>query len=312
MAKISTYKIPESSNIQTTVTEIANHFTFKKEPIFHQRQTFFDSFDWRLYSSGLFLNKEGNDYILNSLETFSLVEKATINSKIQPKFWWDFPESSLKEALKKQLDVRALIPLVEIENNILPIRILNADEKTVLKVQLENIFLIHENQKELLVDCIKLLPVRGYDEELVELKRWLDSIGISQGIKSVFFLALEAVGKTPGDYSSKLDFVLKPEMSARLATKVIFKFLLNIIKNNEQGVIADIDPEFLNDFRVAIRRPRSPLSGARLQSLQSTRQYLLEPPHSGASAPASGLPARRSGDLPRRSRGRRKRHGSHA
>ena len=260
MDKISIYKIPESSNIQTIVSEVAKHFTIKKDRIIHHRQTFFDTFDWRLYGSGLLLTKEGNDYILRSLDTDSLIERATINSKIQPKFWWDFPDSSLKEALKKQLDVRALIHLVEIENNIIPVRILNADEKTVLKIQLESIALIQGYQKKELIDCVKLLPVRGYDKESDEFKIWLDEFGISQETKSFIFLALEAVGKKPGDYSSKLNFTLQSEMSARIASKVILKFLLNIIKKNQEGVIADIDTEFLHDFRVAIRRTRSALS----------------------------------------------------
>lgn len=260
MDNISVYKIPESLNIQTIVAEVANHFTIKKEPPIQHRQTFFDTFDWRLYNSGLLLTKEGNDYIVRYLETDSLIEKSTINSKILPKFWWDFPDGSLKEALKKQLAVRALIQLVEIENTLIEARVLNEDEKTVLKIQLESISLIQKNQKKELIDCIKLLPVRGYNPEFEGFKNWLNELGINEEIKSVLLLGFEISGIEPGDYSSKLNFALQSEMTARSATKVILRYLLEVIKKNEPGVIDDIDTEFLHDFRVAIRRTRSALS----------------------------------------------------
>ena len=87
--------------------------------------------------------------------------------------------------------------------------------------------------------------------------------GINQVTKPVYFLALAAIGKEPGDYSSKLSFSLQPEMTAREATRTILQFLSCVIKKNEQGVISDIDTEFLHDFRVAIRRTRSALSQIR-------------------------------------------------
>ena len=260
MSNISIYKVSDPIAIQTNLSKNPNNFSFSKQTLITNQQTFFDTFDWRLYNSGFLLAREGIDYVLRSLKTDSTVNRATINTKKQPKFWWDFPDGALKNVLKKQLDVRALIPLVEIERDIIPMRILNTDEKTVLKAQLESIALIQANQKKELINYIKLLPIRGYDKELDEFRNWLNEFGISQETRPTIFVALEAVGKIPGDYSSKLNFVLQPEMSARVAIKVIFKFLLDIIKKNEQGIIADIDTEFLHDFRVAIRRTRSALS----------------------------------------------------
>ena len=260
MSNILTYKIPDSLDSQTNITKISNHFSIKKESPIHHRQMFFDTFDWRLFNNGSVLIRERNEYCMSSLQVETVFEKAIVKASRQPRFWWDFPDGSMKEALKKQLDVRALIPLVEIEKSITPIRILNKDEKTVLKIRLENIVLIQESHKNKLIDCIKLLPVRGYDQEFDGFKNWLKKIGINEETKQVFLLALEAVGKEPGDYSSKLSFTLQPEMTARAATKVILRFLLEVIKKNEQGVITDIDIEFLHDFRVAMRRTRSALS----------------------------------------------------
>jgi CHAD domain-containing protein len=49
-------------------------------------------------------------------------------------------------------------------------------------------------------------------------------------------------------------------MRADEAAKVILRFLLKAIKINENYIKADLDTEFLHDFRVAIRRTRSALS----------------------------------------------------
>lgn len=253
-------KIPDSINIQKIILDISKNFSIKNESSIHRRQLFFDSFDWRLFDAGLLLIKEKNDLMLCSLKTELPTEKVTIRSQIQPKFWWDFPDGSLKDILKKSLDVRALIPLVEIENNIIPFRILNKDEKTVLRFQFEDIHLVQKKQKKNLIDCIKLLPVRGYAQEFLKFKNWLEEFGVNQQAKPIFFLALDAVGKQPGDYSSKLNFTLLPDMTAREATRVILKFLLQVVQQNVAGIRADIDIEFLHDFRVAIRRTRSALS----------------------------------------------------
>ena len=49
-------------------------------------------------------------------------------------------------------------------------------------------------------------------------------------------------------------------MESLTAAKIIYKHLLTTLLANEQGIIDDLDSEFLHDFRVAIRRTRSALS----------------------------------------------------
>jgi CHAD domain-containing protein len=81
--------------------------------------------------------------------------------------------------------------------------------------------------------------------------------------EDVYFRALEQAGKKPGSYSGKLDLRLKPRKRSDLSTKVILRYLFEIMKANEAGIKADIDTEFLHDYRIAIRRTRSALSEIR-------------------------------------------------
>jgi len=260
MSNILTFKIPDSWNSQTIIAEISKHFLIKKNPIVEQRQTCFDTFDWRLFTNGYYLIQEEEKYYLSSTKTEALVEKPIGALITNPKFWWDFPEGTFKDMLKKYLDIRALIPLFEIEIKVDRLLILNNDQKTVVRVQFENIYLIQQGRANEFTHCIKLRTVRGYDQEFVEIKKWLNELGIIQETKAVFLLVLEAIGKKPGDYSSKLNVTLSPDMTVREATIIILKYLLHIIQLNVAGIKEDIDTEFLHDFRVAIRRTRSTLS----------------------------------------------------
>jgi CHAD domain-containing protein len=60
--------------------------------------------------------------------------------------------------------------------------------------------------------------------------------------------------------STKLGLPLHPAMPAGEAVRRILQGLLKAMAANEEGTIAARDPEFLHDFRVAVRRTRSALS----------------------------------------------------
>jgi len=61
----------------------------------------------------------------------------------------------------------------------------------------------------------------------------------------------------PEPYSLKLRLAFAPETHARTVVLEIFNSLLSIVRWNEEGIIKDIDTEFLHDFRVSLRKLRS-------------------------------------------------------
>jgi len=67
-------------------------------------------------------------------------------------------------------------------------------------------------------------------------------------------------GCKPKCYSSKLNINLYPDMRADIAARYIYSHLIKAIKDNEQGMIADTDSEFLHDFSIAVWRTRTGLS----------------------------------------------------
>jgi len=156
------------------------------------------------------------------------------------------------------------LPLAEIYTESNTYRILNKDEKTVSRLVTTEVRTLEGDSEPPLTTYISLQPVRGYTKHSRTLAKRLSRIGqITSVPEDLYFSALERAGKKPGSYSGKLNLRLKAKKRSDSSTKVILRYLFEIVKANEAGIKADIDSEFLHDYRIAIRRTRSALSQIR-------------------------------------------------
>ena len=57
--------------------------------------------------------------------------------------------------------------------------------------------------------------------------------------------------------SAKPDLQLKPGERADVSLKMILSYLLDVMEYHQEGIVKDVDPEFLHDYRIAVRRTRS-------------------------------------------------------
>lgn len=258
MVSTQEYAITNGYTERTLVTELKHHFALKKDQSASQQLVFFDTFDWRLFNASLFLYRIDDTLVLGNLKTNNILHQQKIKS--QPQFIWDFPEGRLKSYLDPIIQMRALIKLAEVSVNSTTYRVLNDNDKTVVRVIYENLEPKGSADTSVPSKYLFLKPVKGYDKEAASLKQQLNQMGLVPQENNLFLNALALTGKTPGDYSAKLDFGLEPHMRADEAAKVILRFLLAVMKRNEEGIKQDIDTEFLHDFRVAVRRTRSALS----------------------------------------------------
>ena len=149
--------------------------------------------------------------------------------------------------------MRALLPLATISYQIHRLNMLNKDQKTTLRLNIE--------EYELLPDRVTLQPIKGYDKVAARMSVFLEkSLELKASNKSVLNELLKLQGRKLNDYSSKLSIKLDSEMRTDHACKHIYSHLLRAITINASGTIADKDSEFLHDFRVAVRKTRSGLS----------------------------------------------------
>jgi CHAD domain-containing protein len=217
-------------------------------------RTYYDSFDWRLYQNEILCefnrSRTASDLVLKNLQNgrvFATLEMQEVPSRINLK------AGKVRTTLETYLEQRALLPVCSLEYEAYHLLLRNEDRRIILRLLLEDY--------ELLNSQLSFQPARGFLKTAEYIAATLtEELGMKPLERPVLELALALEGRRPNDYSSKLGIDLDPLMRADLAVKFIFSALLKTIKLNEQGVIADLDTEFLHDFRVAVRRTRTGLS----------------------------------------------------
>lgn len=258
MIKAAGVKIqPENGSaiIQSLLKESHSH---KVETPSIRRWSFFDTFDWRLYNRSLTLLLEGNNLSLRKLQCGDMICDGMCSSI--PNFAQNLPSDSLSERLNSIIEERSVLLLasVNVQNNV--IRILNKDQKTVAVLNLTNVIFdgIDAQKGD---SYISVQAIRGYPKYHSQLTDRIKDIGAVIPIyPDIYHGANKKQRLSPGSYSNQLELDLDPDASAKETLQVILIRLLEIMRANEAGIKADIDTEFLHDYRVAIRKTRSLLS----------------------------------------------------
>jgi CHAD domain-containing protein len=253
------FQLPQGYTREQVEILLAEHYSFKVEEPVSTSWVLYDTFDWRLFKKSLSLHQSGHWLSLRSLPDGQTLNR--LLSTDVPRFSDDLPDSPLKEHLQPIIDPRALLNLYELTIQSHAYRILNRDMKTVARLVYKAGWRTADTSSAAQVSYLDLLPVRGYPKYIHRLTAHLESAGLTpSNWEDIYFSALEAAGQDPGSYSSKIDVQLEPGMRADEATKIILRRLLQVMRANQAGIKADIDVEFLHDYRVAIRRTRSALS----------------------------------------------------
>ena len=259
------YLIPDGIGLEDVEGLIRDRMRFVADPGYEVTRRFLDSFDWRLYLAQATLEErldaEGRRLLWRDpgVDTPPRIQ----GIEAAPGFAWDLPAGPVRDRLGPVLGVRRLLPLLEVRSRIRPLRLLNADDKTVVRLRLEdNRFRDAERDREgPLAARICLLPVRGYTADLRKMARMFGrELDAEPACTPVLSEALAAVGRRPGDYSSKLDYHLDGDRRADAGAKKILRGLLDTLEANIKGAKANLDSEFLHDLRVATRRTRSALT----------------------------------------------------
>ena len=259
------YLIPDGTSLEDIKDLIRARVRFGEDPAHEVVRRFLDSFDWSLYLAGASVEERlgaGHHRLLwHDLRADSPPCEQSIDQ--EPGFACDLAEGPVRKQLMPVLGVRRLLPLLEVRERVQTLRLLNDDDKTVVRLQLEdNRFRDRARDREgALAVRLRLLPVKGYETDLEKTARMLSrDLGLEPACTRVLPEALAAVGRYPGDYSSKPDYRLDPNKRADDTAKEILLGLLDTLEANIDGAKANLDSEFLHDLRVATRRTRSALT----------------------------------------------------
>jgi CHAD domain-containing protein len=229
-----------------------------------RRRDWMESFDWRLWSAGceLYLEQEAGQSALHRRDLETGASKGQLTVTEAPRFVWDLPRGPFRERLEPVLEMRALLPLVTVRSRFRNLTLRDGDGKLTLQVEIEETRVAGpaDTRSRPLDRRLTINPVKGYETPTKNLTLLIDRETELVTAEPLLLKALAATGREPGDYSSKLQMGLEPQMRADEAAKRILAELLEAMLRNEPGIIEDTDTEFLHDFRVAVRRTRTALS----------------------------------------------------
>ena len=238
-----------------------------------RRRTWLDTFDWRLYRAGLMLEFEqarrGGRLLLSRADGTPQAE--------QPVTGWpprrpalDLPPGPVRDRIMVLIRPRALLPIVRASSTVSVTRLLNADGKTVARLVAERITVTAvaagptaagptaAGTTAELPLRLAVAEVRGYPGQARRASTLLAGVpGVASASHGVFTAALTALGRHPADYTSGVDAEVTASMPASVAVARLLLRLLDTLEQNVDGVLRDIDTEFLHDLRVAVRRSRS-------------------------------------------------------
>ncbi|MDT8441915.1 MAG: CHAD domain-containing protein [Desulfuromonadales bacterium] len=232
------------------------------EPESRLRLTFLDSFDWRLYHADSLLVVEQTPYQARTrwLRRSSAELIAALPGAVA-RFACQIPAGPLRDRLEPLLEMRALLPMACVDLHLTRARLLDKRGKTVLHLTFAS---GQAGKKEETVDRplperLQLLPVKGYPKAL---HRSVDLAGQLQLLPATTLLedALAALERPVVRQSRKAPVTLTSEMSTAEALRRILRQQRQVMESNLAGTCADLDSEFLHDFRVAVRRTRTLLS----------------------------------------------------
>ena len=260
-----TRKHPPTDLLPAALAALAPSFTVAAE---HgapgsgaRRRTWLDTFDWRLYRAGLVLEVEqarrGGRLLLSQADGTPRAE--------QPAAGWpprrpalDLPAGPVRDQIMALISPRALLPVVSAVSTVSVIRLLNADGKTVGRLTAERAVVTAAGTAAELPLRLSVAEVRGYPAQARKAAALLAGVpGASPVSQSVFVAALTALGRHPADYTNGVDAEITAELPGSVAVARLLLRLLDTLELNVDGVLRDIDTEFLHDFRVAVRRTRS-------------------------------------------------------
>lgn len=202
-----------------------------------------------------------------------------------PRFASSFPVDSpagvLRDLLLPLLDIRALLPRLCIRSQARLLRLLDDERKTVVRLRIEQNQLLRVDGRDLdplpLATRVELQGVRGYRDELARVVAWcLQHPALRESGQSLVHEAFAHLGADEGFYSPRLNFQFAADQSDRTALVEVCQFLQGVMRRNLQGVIEDIDSEFLHDFRVAVRRTRAALGFAAGVFPKKSRRHFRE------------------------------------
>jgi len=236
---------------------------FETGPESSVRRTLLDTFDGRLNAAGLrleFQEASGHELVLTGGGPAS----AHIPVSSPPRFGSDLPVGPLRARLAPLLDVRALRPVVSLDTRQRSAVRRDKLGKAVASVLVHDHLRLsgevseeHGGRPSWVAEVEELV---GYPKAAERARALLGSLGLHVLDGDLMLFAAADAGVGLGGHSGSPTVALDRGEPAFEAFRRVLANLAGEVDANYEGTIGNVDPEFLHDFRVAVRRTRSVLA----------------------------------------------------
>lgn len=232
-------------DLEAITSALSTRFSVVTSSVTSIRRSRLDTFDHRLRAAGLTLRhqsgRNGDVLVLGDGET-TLSEP--LGNLRWPALAEALPPGRLRELTASVTGIRALIAMSPESRRLRRLDLLNADGKTVARVEVDEPGSPSAGPTQLTVHTL-----RGYEEQAQRARHLLTGTGLRPLRRRTELDPDSAPEPTTADRNAPATLLLASGLNSALAT----------MQANLPGLLDDVDTEFLHDFRVAVRRTRSTL-----------------------------------------------------
>jgi len=225
------------------------------------RRTLLDTFDGRLHAAGLRLEVReapGVELILAGGGR----GPAHVAAADVPRLAGHLPAGPFRARLAPVLDVRALVPVVTVTARHTEAVQRDGAGKARATVSVYDRLEVEGRHgvADLPAWAAEVGELAGYAKAADGARDLLVSLGLRPGTGDVIDVVATAAGIDLGGFAGSPTVALRRDEPALGAFRRVLANLTGAVEANWRGTVDDVDPEFLHDLRVAVRRSRSVLA----------------------------------------------------
>jgi len=207
--------------------------------------TVLDTFDAAVYNSGALL-------IQTKFNLTRIGWSGDVTVQAAPQLQWQFarqlPKGPVRDLLLDLSALRAFTPVGQVTISQDTLSLLDDEQKTCCRI--ESVTL---HRGKFIWTWLRTRPMRGYNDSHTLICDILKNMGNP-------VLPTQALKLRISDYTSKPVIQLSETAPARQSLCTIVQTFLQVTRQNEPGLIEDLDTEFLHQWRVSLRKVRSVLT----------------------------------------------------
>lgn len=246
---------PAPTSAENLLTEaLQPSFTVVAEANRTEVLTHLDTVDGRLHKAGIDLAHLPRKRRLVAVQAGQQLEQPVTGA--WPRLASELPDGPVAALVTPPSWIRALIPYASTQAQTTTYAIRNGDGKTVARVH----WTTGELTKPTTVDLparVGIETLRGYRAEAAQVRKaLLKRTPLRESDQSWFTLVRDLPALRP---TVSQRFGMRPDQAADFAVADALLGYLAELDATVDGIVADVDTEYLHDFRVAVRRTRSVL-----------------------------------------------------